>query len=631
MRCLTFLCLALTAGLFWLLDRGPPSPQTPPWPLPSSPGLPGPNPLTTDLALDLIAVERPDGPVELTPIPRQSTVESLERWIEEQGAALGGSLRPVVLDKRSNRRELDMVGLATREVVIQLSETLSPDLLAKLIDAQYLGALTFAPDHHRYLCKSETEALTVAKRIGRHPGVRSVRPQIGRMRVRTVVPNDPLYGQQWHLRNTGQTNGIPGLDLNIETAWESVRGRHVVIGIVDDSLLTTHQDLSDNVDTALGYDYRDRDDDPSPNLVTPNAQDPHNFPEEDAHGTLVAGIAAARGFNGFGVTGVAPEARIVGIRLIGDYITDLQEAEAISHRHDVIAIKNNSWGPNDNGAVLSGPDELAEAALLDSVENGRGGLGTVFLWAAGNGGYADDNSNKNGYANSIHTIAVGALDDTGKRAAYSEIGPNILVTAPVGSRTGFGALTTDLPGDDGLNIAGYESDLNDPSFTTNFFGTSASTPMVSGVVALMLEANPALGWRDVQEILIRTARKVDESSLSWIVNGSGLSFSNEYGAGMVDASAAVDLARGWVNLGPYRSAARSLEQESPLGLPDGGQGSWEERFAFSGTGLRVEQATVRVFLDHAYRGELRFELESPSGTVSELVGYSDDDSRGYFD
>ena len=344
---------------------------------------------------------------------------------------------------------------------------------------------------------------------------------------------------------------------------------------------------------------------------------------------MVAGVAAARGFNGIGGSGVAPEATLVGIRLIGDYITDLQEADAIHHRNDVIAIKNNSWGPSDNGAALSGPRALTQAALIDAVQQGRNGRGTILLWATGNGGLQNDNSNKNGYANSIYTIAVGALDENGKRAEYSEIGANILISAPVGIRHAYGTLTTDLPGDDGLNINGYQFDLDDPAYTQNFFGTSASTPMVSGVVALMLEANPNLGWRDVQEILVRTARKVNSSAKSWLTNAAGFHFSNEFGAGLVDASAAVAMAKTWTNLSAFHQASRTLRLDAPITLPDAGS-VWEHSFSFNQTALRVEQATVSVFVDHPIRGELSFELESPSGTVSQLVGFNDDDSRGYF-
>ncbi|MDB2499889.1 S8 family serine peptidase [bacterium] len=332
-----------------------------------------------------------------------------------------------------------------------------------------------------------------------------------------------------------------------------------------------------------------------------------------------------------GGSGVAPEAGIANIRLIGSYITGLQEANAIHHRNDAIHIKNNSWGPRDNGASLSGPQDLTKAALIEAVTNGRDGKGTILIWSAGNGGRYQDNANKNGFANSIYTIAVGALDEEGKRADYSEIGSNILITAPVGQNRSTGTITSDLAGDDGLNIADFPGEIEDPAYTNNFFGTSSSAPMIAVVVALMLEANPNLGWRDVQEILIRTAVKIDDTSYSWITNGAGNTFSDEYGAGLTDAYAAVMMAMDWSNLSTLRSVGRNLQIDDPIELPDANGGPFERSFSFEGSQLRVEQASLSLFLDHEMRGEILIELESPSGTVSQLVGRNDDDKRGYLE
>jgi subtilisin-like proprotein convertase family protein len=582
------------------------------------------------IALDEVAWSDGGRPVRFERIPDQTSLAALRGWMAVAESTIGPAPSLVLYDESGNDSDMSRA-VATREVVVTLSRGTSPQSVALALGAEYKGELAYAPGTHRFLAVTALEALNAAETLYKHAGIVAVRPQIARWREPTAVPDDPLYKDQWHLRNTGQADGPNDLDLNVESAWDTVRGRGVVIGIVDSGLIADHPDLSTNVQEDLGYDFRDGDDDPSPFLGMPNQQDPQNEPQEDSHGTLVAGVAAGRGFNGIGATGVAPEAGIADIRLIGDYLTDVQEADAIHHRNDVIAIKNNSWGPRDNGAALSGPDELATAALLDAVTNGRGGLGTILVWSGGNGGRDNDNANKNGFANSIYTIAVGALNDQGKRAIFSEIGSNLLVTAPVGARRGFGAVTTDLFGDDGLNISGYQTDLDDPAYTQNFFGTSASAPMVSGVVALMLEANPGLGWRDVQEIFVRSSSQVDASAATWLTNAAGFSFSDEYGAGLADATAAVTMARTWVNLGPQRASARNLQLEEPIEIPDAGAPPLEHNFSFEGTNLRVEQATVRVFVEHSARGEIAVELESPSGTVSQLVGRNDDDSRGYFD
>ena len=113
---------------------------------------------------------------------------------------------------------------------------------------------------------------------------------------------------------------------------------------------------------------------------------------------------------------MAYEASLAGIRLIAAQTSDADEAKGLLHQNGAIAIYNNSWGPNDSGDILEAPGTLTAAALKQGTETGRGGLGSIFAWAGGNGGQNGDNSNYDGYANSIYTLAVGALTDTGARA-----------------------------------------------------------------------------------------------------------------------------------------------------------------------------------------------------------------------
>ena len=82
-----------------------------------------------------------------------------------------------------------------------------------------------------------------------------------------MIPNDPLFSEQWHLNNTGQDGGTPGVDANVVSAWDSVLGTGVVIGIVDDSLQFNHPDLIAQYRADLSYDFWDRDPDPSPRHV----------------------------------------------------------------------------------------------------------------------------------------------------------------------------------------------------------------------------------------------------------------------------------------------------------------------------------------------------------------------------
>jgi hypothetical protein len=117
----------------------------------------------------------------------------------------------------------------------------------------------------------------------------------------------------------------------------------------------------------------------------------------------------------------------------------------------------------------------------------------------------------------------------------------------------------------------------------------------------MLEANPALGWRDVQEILMRSATKTDAGDGDWIVNGDGFNFNHKYGAGMVNAQAAVTLANSWTNLAPQSSSAiNHAALNTPI--PNNNATGINTAFDFSATDLRVEHVTVTVDIQHGSRG-----------------------------
>jgi len=175
---------------------------------------------------------------------------------------------------------------------------------------------------------------------------------------------------------------VANADINVEPVWNypgsGYRGTGVIVGVVDDGLETAHPDLADNVRTDIDYDWNDS----TPN--DPNPADPYpNTPDD--HGTACAGNVAAVGNNSLGVSGSAPEAKLVGLRLIADTTTDSQEADAMNYLKDIIAIKSNSWGPNDQVTTPDGPGTLTKAALKSAAETGRGGKGTIFMWAGGNG------------------------------------------------------------------------------------------------------------------------------------------------------------------------------------------------------------------------------------------------------
>ncbi|MGK0185236.1 MAG: subtilisin-like proprotein convertase family protein/subtilisin family serine protease [Verrucomicrobiales bacterium] len=440
-------------------------------------------------------------------------------------------------------------------------------------------------------------------RVRNFGGVLQADPLLGKKQFKRFEPNDPLFGfngsdYQWQLENTGQNGSTTGLDVNITSVWDTRMGQGVLIGIVDDGLDVTHPDLASNTNTAIDHDWNDG---------TPD--DPTGDAEFDDHGTGCAGVAAARGDNGIGITGAAPRATLVGLRLIAGNPTDQDEAEAMNWKANAIQVKSNSWGPDDSGADLHVPGPLWSASVANSARTGRGGLGTIHVWAAGNGAEETDNSNYDGYANNIYTIAVGAIDDSGKRSSYSEPGANLVVSS-LSDGGSQGITTTTF-----LNLGAY---------TNAFGGTSAACPLVAGIVALILEENPALGWRDVQEILMRSASKIDAGDADWIDNGAGFHFNHNYGAGMVDAQAAVDMAKTWQNLSPQKNL-RSEQTSLSLPIPDNNPSGVTIMFELSAeSNLRVEHVEVALDLAHGLRGDTEIFLTSPAGTVSQLSAVRDD-------
>lgn len=357
-----------------------------------------------------------------------------------------------------------------------------------------------------------------------------------------ALPSDPLFTDQWHLLNTGQEVGNPdfqsifgvaGQDINVVPAWNlGYTGEGVLVAVNDTGVQGVHPDLKNNIHPTLRYNAITGTNNASPNLTDPGAP----------HGTAVAGLIGATANNGIGGSGVAFGATLVPVLLIGFGTTDASIARAFNFAtQNDIDITNNSWGPGaDRVAFAMTPAEIQ--ALRDSIIFGRDGLGVVHVFSSGNSGGPSfapgfqgignwDSSNYDGYTNSRYVITVTGVDHDGLYAnvdgtftAYPESGSNVLVASPTGSNAalniaddtglGSGIWTTDLVDDFGYNAeplpSGFDPDrdfLADPDYTSRFNGTSASAPIASGVIALMLEANPNLSYRDVQEILVRSARQ----------------------------------------------------------------------------------------------------------------------------
>ena len=422
----------------------------------------------------------------------------------------------------------------------------------------------------------------------------------------TFCPTEPGY--QWHLGNTGENGATIGIDLNVATTLNTFRGAGVAVAILDDAVQISHPDIAPNADNSLHFDWLDAS----------APLDPEGT-SLDEHGTACAGLAAGRGGNGIGISGVAPEASLVGLRMLGNTIDDEVEGAALAHEGQAIHIKSSSWGPSDRTTEPDGPAELAAAALEHGARTGRGGLGTLYVWAAGNGRDDGDFSNLDGYANSIYTIAVGAVTDMGKITDYGEMGANVLISAP-SAGGGQELTTTDLAGISGRNSGFSAGNYSNPDYRNDFGGTSAAAPQIAGALALMLEANPDLSWRDVQEVLLRSGRRVDPDDPGWLASSAGFQFHPALGAGLLDVSAAVGLAENWVSL-PAQEKAFVATSGLSLSVPDGGAAGIAVPISFpeEASDLRVEHVTVEIVVRHASKSQVQINLISPTGTVSPLA------------
>lgn len=431
--------------------------------------------------------------------------------------------------------------------------------------------------------------------------------------------SDPLYTSQWHLKNSGTNTGsVKGEDINVESLFTAgSKGSGVTVAVVDDGMDILHEDLKDNVLAGKSYNYLDGGTDPSGSSAT--------------HGTACSGIIAARDLNNKGGRGVAPRASLVSYNLLQNP-TSANVADAMTRNIANIFVSSNSWGATDCRGTYADSSSTWKSAIQTGLSTGRNGKGTVYVWAAGNGagdtggacsGYGEiDNANYDGQANYYGVIAIGAIGDNGKRAAYSEKGANLWVNTYSEGSTGNAIITTDITGTSGYNMNSSKSGYtNNNNYTNSFNGTSAAAPLAAGAVALILEANPKLGWRDVKVILAKSARKNDSSDSDWTTNGASPAYniSHKYGFGTIDAAAAVTLAKTWSNLG---SMVTYSTPTSTVGsaIPDNDTTGVSASIEVSGSGITsLEYVSIALSAEHTSTGDLQITLTSPAGTSSTLA------------
>ncbi|KAL5965204.1 Furin-like protease kpc-1 [Taenia solium] len=472
--------------------------------------------------------------------------------------------------------------------------------------------------------------------------------------------NDPNSRDMWQLLNDGDpTIGKnAGIDLNVYPVYmANITGRGVVGIVVDDALDTTHEDLRPNIQLNLTAD-----------LVNVTRKDARGtdarMKKIDNHGTEVAGLFAAVANNSMCAFGVAYNATLGGVRLLGDRVTDFMVGEALTLFSDVANIYISSWGPTDNGRAMRLPGKYMSMALKetgtktaavntskvqvlyhasnhvfhplthDCHHQGNHGRGSVFVFPAGNGGAVGDNCGADGFINHPAVIAVSAVGENGLPPVYSEACSAIAVAVPVGGAQDRLTFKHQL---NTRQLFVPTTRINNLC-TSRFVGTSASNPIAAGVIALAMEANPNLTPRDVNALLALSGRIPSPSALDFGINGGGLLVSHACGSGLLNAVRMVKLARQWKPLGQRRLCLLH-HGEWRKGNKDFGEfnstppPSRFKRTLFSGRSTKftfefgpatcgvevLEMVRVAMQWTSVHRGSTEVFLTSPSGQVANLL------------
>lgn len=421
--------------------------------------------------------------------------------------------------------------------------------------------------------------------------------------------DDPYFVDQWYINNIGQTGGQAGLDLNVEPVWKkNFTGSGVIVCILDDGIDHTHPDLIDNFDVAASIDLNgdDNDLDPMPDTSNPN----------NGHGTRCAGAVVAKANNSVCGVGVAYKAKIGGVRMLDGTITDLLESKALLFKPNYINIYSASWGPIDDGATMEGPKPLAKAALQEGVKKGRNGLGVIYVWATGNGGLTSDDCNADGYVSSVETLAVGSVSNQGKMPYFMEQCTSTMAVVPTG-----GEKEKPTAKSENRKIQVVTTGLHGQCIE-NFEGTSGAAPLASGCIALVLQANSHLTWRDVQHLVAHSAR-IPSSGSNWFLNGAGLHVSHSFGFGLMDCGRMVEMAQDWNNVPPQRKCfytSADMKMQVSYVKPVKIQIFCNScsNIAFSHL-THLEHVQVYINLKHSSRGDIQIFLTSPAGTRSQLL------------
>lgn len=359
---------------------------------------------------------------------------------------------------------------------------------------------------------------------------------IDEVRVSTAVPNDPRFSEQWYL----QTPSAASVGIDLPNAWDVTRGSsNVVVAVIDTGRLD-HPELSGRL--VSGYDFvsRTRDSKDGDGWDAreydegdwSEANDPEYtctagqaFQASTWHGTHVSGIIGSNADNSSGIAGIAPGVRVQHVRILGTCGGRTSDEAAAIRWAAGLPVPGVPLNPTPAKVInLSLGSATACQSVEQSAIDDAVAAGSVVVVAAGNSGF-DLDTNAFAPANCANVITVGAVRSDGSRAAYTNYGSTVDVAAPGG------------PGGI-VSLANGGQRTSDTNWTYGYKqGTSMSTPVVSGVVALMLSIDPTLSPARVESILKSSVRPFPPNVSTPCSSNPADTF--HCGTGIVDAAAAL--------------------------------------------------------------------------------------------
>lgn len=441
--------------------------------------------------------------------------------------------------------------------------------------------------------------------------------------IKDGLEGDEFFSYQWYIYspsakvicNTSNIETIKGHDLNITPLYHYTLGNNSgtqTIQVVDGGI-DKHPDIDLDIDSSSNSINDTKDPTPSEGFSSNPTQIFYR-----GHGTAVAGIIGARGFNNIGIRGIAPTVKIAGSNWLET--EDISKLDEVWCADNNITISNNSWGTKFI-------DDFSYESIMEKASDElRDGRGRIFVFAGGNEREEHSNSNLSYLINNPYAITVSAINNKNHYSSYSTAGSNILVSAYGGEHyyTGPTILTIFTP-----NKSMTESELmgtkgpitieedTNRSYTYAMNGSSAAAPMVSGALALVLDMCPTLSWRDIRWLIALSATKIDIKNSQWITNSASLSHNNNYGFGRINPLGMVKICLSPQYKHLPKQTTTQVEIDYNSTIPD--NNTTIEKLISIDRDIQIDWIGLTMTIEHNFAGDIEIDLVSPSGTISNII------------